>query len=275
MFAHGRQSSRTEQAPEETCVGRGLLLSKPESLSQSSGDTHHQMHLTGLQQESRDSAPPRAAPAVPYQHLLGHLLPFCLQLLAPVFLLLQAGLHLVQDLLQLLLLGCQPDPHLLSLSVQLRLRLQLLLQQVLLLGQLQAGGGETGGEPHGGQAACPLQCQPGSRAGTCECFCSSSLSSLSAFCCRSLVFCSSSSLACISSSCRVTCSRGFTCTQRVSPSVVSMAQGYTLVVRKSMVLGQGQFYSTCSPSASIWQFLGTVLAVTARWAGGMLLASGA
>lgn len=83
----------------------------------------------------------KSAPLVPYQHLLGHLLPFCLQLLAPVFLLLQAGLHLMQDLLQLLLLGRQPDPHLLGLSVQLRLRLQLLLQQVLLLSQLDAGVG--------------------------------------------------------------------------------------------------------------------------------------
>lgn len=83
----------------------------------------------------------RSAPPAPYQHLLGHLLPFRLQLLAPVLLLLQAGLHLMQDLLQLLLLGCQPDPHLLRLGVQLRLRLQLLLQQVLLLGQLHAGVG--------------------------------------------------------------------------------------------------------------------------------------
>lgn len=79
--------------------------------------------------------------AASYQHLLGHLLPFGLQLLAPVFLLLQAGLHLMQDFLQLLLLGRQPDAHLLGLRVQLRLRLQLLLQQVLLLGQLCAAWG--------------------------------------------------------------------------------------------------------------------------------------
>lgn len=99
------------------------------------------MGAYAIRQASQACLQGRPAPPVPHQHLLGHLLPFCLQLLAPVFFLLQAGLHLMQDLLQLLLLGCQPDPHLLGLSKQLRLRLQLLLQQVLLLGQLHAGVG--------------------------------------------------------------------------------------------------------------------------------------
>lgn len=45
---------------------------------------------------------------------------------------------------------------------------------------------------------------------TCWCFFSMSTSSFSTFSCFSFIFISSSSLACISSSCLVTCSRGFT-----------------------------------------------------------------
>lgn len=69
--------------------------------------------------------------------LLLHVLPLLLQAEAAILLLLQPGLHLVQHLLQLLLLGLQPHPHLLSLGTQLCLRLKLYLQLGSLLHQLQ------------------------------------------------------------------------------------------------------------------------------------------
>lgn len=68
--------------------------------------------------------------------LLLHVLLLLLQAETTVLLLLQPGLHLVQHLLQLLLLGLQSHPHLLSLGIQLRLRLELHLQLRPFLHQL-------------------------------------------------------------------------------------------------------------------------------------------
>lgn len=53
---------------------------------------------------------------------------------------------------------------------------------------------------------------------TCWCFCSISISCPSTFVCFSLTLTSSSSLACISSSCLVTCSKGFTWIRRETSS---------------------------------------------------------
>lgn len=69
-------------------------------------------------------------------YLLLHLFFLHLHGLATILLLLQSCLHLMQDLLQLLLLGRQTYPHLLSLRIQFCLSLQLLLQLVSLLQHL-------------------------------------------------------------------------------------------------------------------------------------------
>ena len=66
-----------------------------------------------------------------------HLLLLVLEALVSLLLLLHARLQVVEDLLQLLLLGGQAGPHLLRLGEQLRLRLQLLRQDALLLRHLE------------------------------------------------------------------------------------------------------------------------------------------
>ena len=72
-----------------------------------------------------------------YLDLRRHLLLLFMQQDGAVLFLLQTSLHLVQDLLQLLLLAGQTHPHLFGLGVQLRLSLQLLLELIPLIHQLE------------------------------------------------------------------------------------------------------------------------------------------
>lgn len=75
-----------------------------------------------------------------YRDVRLHLLPLTAHLRDPFLLLLQPGLQVVQDVLQLLLPGGEAGTHLLRLGTQLDLRLELLLQGHLLCNQLGGGG---------------------------------------------------------------------------------------------------------------------------------------
>lgn len=66
-----------------------------------------------------------------------HLLSLFVQLHGAVFLLLQPGLQVVDELLQLLLFALQTGSHLLGLGTQFSLGLELLLERLVLAVQLR------------------------------------------------------------------------------------------------------------------------------------------
>lgn len=68
-----------------------------------------------------------------------HFLLLILQTLVPLLLFLHSRLQVVKDIFQLLLPGQQANSHLFGLSKQLRLRVELLGQDVLLFNDLKKG----------------------------------------------------------------------------------------------------------------------------------------
>lgn len=136
-----------------------------------------------------------------------HFLLLILNALVSLFLFLKSGLQVMKDLLQLLLSGSQACSHLLCLCKQLCLCLKLLCKDVLLFEQLHRNNLQRWIPKHRFNLLLNISL---SDILTCWFLVSISTSCPSTLVCFSFTLTSSSSLACISSSCLVTCSRGFT-----------------------------------------------------------------